>query len=138
MLKQIILSILVSVTIVGGTLWIISNNINDNNNDSANTNTDKISTTFDSEGNQIIDITAKGGYWPREIYAKANTPTILKVKTSGTWDCSASLVIPKLSYRNFLQPSGTEEIKIPAEKAVGTVQGLCSMGMYNFKVNFVP
>ena len=64
-------------------------------------------------------------------------PTILRMKTSGTFDCSASLVIPKLSYQKFLQPSGTEEINIPSEQAQGTMQGLCSMGMYNFQIKFL-
>ena len=68
--------------------------------------------------------------------AKAGIPTILRVKTNGTFDCSASLAIPNLSYQKFLQPSGTEDIAITAEQARGTLQGLCSMGMYNFQVVF--
>lgn len=88
------------------------------------------------DGKQIIDISAKGGYSPRVVAAKAGVPTVLRVTTSGTFDCSASVVIPKLSYQKFLQPSGTEDIAISAEQAQGTLQGLCAMGMYNFQIKF--
>ncbi len=87
-------------------------------------------------GTQIIDITAKGGYSPRVVVAKAGVPTVLRVTTNGTFDCSASVVIPKLSYQKFLQPSGTAEIPISAAQATGTLQGLCAMGMYNFQIQF--
>jgi len=88
------------------------------------------------DGTQFIDISAKGGYSPRIVAAKAGVPTILRMNTSGTFDCSASVVIPKLSYQKFLQPSGTEEITLTAEQARGTLQGLCAMGMYNFQIKF--
>ncbi|MFI5260522.1 MAG: cupredoxin domain-containing protein [Candidatus Paceibacteria bacterium] len=88
------------------------------------------------DGKQLIDITAKGGYSPRVVTAKAGVPTILRVTTNGTFDCSASVVIPKLSYEKFLKPSGTEDIAISAEQAQGTLQGLCAMGMYNFQIKF--
>ncbi len=88
------------------------------------------------DGKQLIDITAKGGYSPRVVMAKAGVPTVLRVTTNGTFDCSASVVIPKLSYQKFLKPSGVEEIAISAEQAQGTLQGLCSMGMYNFQIKF--
>lgn len=89
-----------------------------------------------TDGRQFVDITAKGGYSPRVVVAKAGIPTTIRVKTNGTFDCSASLVIPKLSYRQFLQPSGEVDIDIPAEEATGTIQGLCAMGMYNFQIKF--
>lgn len=88
------------------------------------------------DGKQIIDISAKGGYSPRVVLARAGMPTVLRMNTRGTFDCSASLVIPKLSYQRFLKPSGTEEIPIDASQAQGTMQGLCSMGMYNFQIRF--
>lgn len=88
------------------------------------------------DGKQIIDLTAKGGYSPRVIDAKAGTLTILRVTTKGTFDCSASLVIPKLSYQKLLQPSGVEEITIAVEQAQGTLRGTCSMGMYGFQIKF--
>jgi plastocyanin domain-containing protein len=88
------------------------------------------------DGRQFIDITARGGYSPRLISAKAGVETVVRVTTKDTYDCSVSLVIPKLDYRKFLGSSGTEEIVIPAEKAKGTVSGTCSMGMYSFKIVF--
>lgn len=88
------------------------------------------------DGTQFVDITAKGGYSPRVVTAKAGIPTVLRVTTNGTFDCSSSVVIPKLSYQKFLKPSGTEDIVIPADQAQGTLQGLCAMGMYNFQIKF--
>jgi len=87
-------------------------------------------------GIQIIEVLARGGYSPRRIEAKAGMPTVLKVSTKNTFDCSAALVIPQMNYRKMLSPSGTEEIQISAENAQGTFKGMCSMGMYGFEINF--
>jgi len=125
--KPVIISIVVSVLLVGGAFWLSARSSGGGGGSA---------TATIVGGVQYVDITAKGGYSPRVIEAKAGMPTVLRMKTNGTFDCSASLVIPKLSYQKFLQPSGTEEILIPAEQAVGTVQGLCSMGMYNFQIRF--
>ncbi len=95
--------------------------------------TQNVSTANDK---QIIEIDAKGGYSPRMSIAKANVPTILRVKTSSTFDCSSSLRIPALSYSKNLPPSGTTDIEIPAQAAGSTLKALCSMGMYNFSVEF--
>ncbi len=57
------------------------------------------------EGGQIVAITARGGYSPRISNAQANIPTVLKMVTNGTFDCSSSLVIPSLNYRTNLPPS---------------------------------
>jgi plastocyanin domain-containing protein len=73
---------------------------------------------------------------PQNTNAKANTPTVLKVNTQGTFDCSASLVIPDLGYKQFLPPQGTTEITIPPQKPGTSLTGVCSMGMYNFTINF--
>ena len=88
------------------------------------------------DGKQIIVITAKGGYSPRRTSAKAGIPTIIKMDTRGTFDCSSALAIPSIGYRNNLPPSGETAIEIPPQ-AVGTsMRGLCVMGMYNFSINF--
>ena len=125
-----LVSVIISGFLIGTAFWFIS----------AKPNTGEISGVIPAativDGKQIIDITAKGGYSPRRVTAKAGIPTILRVSTNGTFDCSASLVIPKLSYQKFLQPSGTEEIAIAPEQAQGTLQGLCAMGMYNFQITF--
>ena len=128
--KSIFISVVVSGLFIGIAFWFVSV--------SPNTGKDGgvVPTATIIDGKQIIDISAKGGYSPRRVVAKAGIPTILRVSTKGTFDCSASLVIPKLSYQKFLQPSGIEDIAISAEQAQGTMQGLCSMGMYNFQVIF--
>lgn len=87
-------------------------------------------------GVQFIDITVKGGYEPRHTTAKAGIPTIIRMKTSGTYDCSAALSIPKLNYRKNLLPNGVTEIEMPPQEAGSTLTGTCSMGMYNFSINF--
>lgn len=126
---HLIISLAVSVVLVGWAFWAVAPRTDSVTSGSA-------PTASIVEGVQYIDISAKGGYSPRIVSAKAGVPTTLRVATRGTFDCSASLVIPALSYQKFLPASGVEEIQIPAEKAQGTLQGLCSMGMYSFKVVF--
>lgn len=87
-------------------------------------------------GKQIIEIGAKGGYLPKISVAKANIPTILRVQTRGTFDCSSALAIPSIGYRANLPPSGITEIEVPAQKSGSTLRGLCAMGMYNFQIKF--
>ncbi|MFA7309733.1 MAG: cupredoxin domain-containing protein [Candidatus Paceibacterota bacterium] len=123
------IAILVSALILGGIFyWGASRSNSIENN---------VAAVSIESGTQIITISAKGGYSPRVVEATKGVPTILRMKTNGTFDCSASLVIPKLSYQKFLPSSGTEEIPISAEQAQGTMQGLCSMGMYNFQIRFL-
>lgn len=126
--KSIIISLVMSVLLIGGAFWLTTRSLAGG--------AEGTSAASVVDGTQYIDISAKGGYSPRIVTAKAGMPTVLRVKTSGTFDCSASLVIPKLSYQKFLQPSGTEEIAISPEQAQGTMQGLCAMGMYNFQIQF--
>jgi plastocyanin domain-containing protein len=87
-------------------------------------------------GKQIIEITAKGGYYPRATTAKAGVPTVIRMNTKGTFDCSSALNIPKIGFQKFLPSAGKTDIDISAEQASGTLQGICSMGMYNFGVAF--
>ncbi len=127
---RIIIALAASAVLIGWAFWFVSAKPQENG---AGV-TAPTATIVD--GKQFVDITAKGGYSPRVVVAKAGIPTILRVTTNGTFDCSASVVIPKLSYQKFLQPSGTEDIAISAEQAQGTLQGLCAMGMYNFQIKF--
>jgi plastocyanin domain-containing protein len=88
------------------------------------------------DGVQYITIHANAGYSPRVSTAKAGIPTKLIVKTTGTYDCSASLVIKSLNYKKILPQTGEEIIDI-GTPVVGTpLLGVCGMGMYNFLVNF--
>jgi uncharacterized protein len=88
------------------------------------------------DGVQYVTIQARGGYSPRVSTAQANIPTKLIVKTNGTFDCSAALVIRSIGYQNILQQTGEEIIDLDTPQA-GTLQGLCSMGMYSFAVDFI-
>ncbi|MDP2642201.1 MAG: hypothetical protein Q8P21_02835 [bacterium] len=89
------------------------------------------------DGVQIVEIVARGGYQPRKSVAQAGIPTILRFKTNGTFDCSLSLRIPSQNVSLFLPQSGNTDIDIGTPEA-GTLQGMCSMGMYRFSVEFLP
>jgi plastocyanin domain-containing protein len=91
----------------------------------------------EQNGIQYIDLTAKGGYYPNSIEAKANIDTVLRVKTSGTFDCSSAIAIPSLNYRATLPPTGITEIKVPPQITNSTLKGSCSMGMYKFTIKFI-
>ena len=121
---------MISALMVGWSLWFVPGK------SGAAVNPSGLSPVSFSEGKQIIDIFAKGGYSPRIISVKAGLPTVLRMKTENTYDCSASLVIPAISYRRFLPPTGITEISISAEQARGAMRGLCAMGMYNFQIRF--
>jgi len=95
-----------------------------------------INNVTSTNGKQIIEISAKGGYSPRLSEAKADTPSVIRVKTNGTYDCSSYLVIPSVGYRSALPQTGVTDIEIPAQKSGTILQGLCGMGMYNFQVKF--
>ncbi len=84
---------------------------------------------------QYITVNAKGGYSPKVSTAKAGIPTKLIVKTDGTYDCSASLVIRSIGYQKILSQTGEEVIDLGIPEAGQLLQGLCGMGMYNFKIN---
>src|SRR3989344_4641689 len=125
---QMLTALAISATVIGIAFWIVPTN------SEVSGGGLPAPTAVIVDGTQIIDITAKGGYSPRVVVAKAGIPTVVRIATKDTFDCSASVVIPRLSYQKFLQPSGIEEIQITADQATGTLQGLCSMGMYNFKI----
>lgn len=88
------------------------------------------------DGKQVVAIVAKGGYTPRNSNAKANMPTVLKVITNSTFDCSSSIVISDIGYRKYLPSSGETLIDIPPQQPGTVMQGTCSMGMYRFAIHF--
>jgi plastocyanin domain-containing protein len=88
------------------------------------------------DGIQYITIGARGGYSPKISTAQAGVPTKLIVKTNGTYDCSSSLVIRSIGYQKILPQTGEEIIDIGVPESGVPLQGTCSMGMYNFSVNF--
>jgi len=135
-----------SYLIIGGTLIIIiliiafskpapkTTKYNEVNN---NSNSEAISPNVTTEnGKQIITIDVKGGYDPELTIAKANIATIIRAKTSSTFDCSSALRIPAINYSKNLPPTGTTDIEIPNQTAGNSLRGLCSMGMYSFEIKF--
>ncbi len=88
------------------------------------------------DGVQYITILASGGYSPQTSTAKAGIPTKLIVKTNGAYDCSASLVIRDVGFQKILPQTGETEIDIGTKNRGETLQGVCSMGMYSFVINF--
>lgn len=86
---------------------------------------------------QIIEIDAKGGYSPKLTTAKAGVPTVLRLKTSGTYDCSSAVTIPSVGFRKNLVATGITEVEVPIKVAQGTLEGTCAMGMYSFSVRFL-
>jgi plastocyanin domain-containing protein len=88
------------------------------------------------DGKQVFEVLVKDGYQPREILAKAGVPVTLKMKTQGTYDCSAVFTIPKLGIRVQLQPTGEAAIDIPAQKSGDSINGVCGMGMLSLVIKF--
>ncbi len=87
------------------------------------------------DGKQIIVITAKGGYKPRQSVAKAGIPTIIRFNTNGTFDCSSSVRIPSMNISQILPRSGSTDIDI-GSGTLGVLKGSCGMGMYPFEIVF--
>ena len=103
---------------------------------SENNSTEAVQNSEIKDGIQYITINAKGGYSPKISAAKAGIPTKLIVKTDGTYDCSASLVIRSLGFQKILSQTGEEVIDIGIPEAGQPLQGVCGMGMYNFQIRF--
>lgn len=124
-------SIIITVTLV----IVISIMFFGYSKNSSELNSESVQNVEIKDGIQYITINAKGGYSPKVSTAQANIPTKLIMKTNGTYDCSSSLVIRSIGYQKILPQTGEEVIDLGTPEA-GALQGLCSMGMYNFAVNF--
>lgn len=129
--KVITISVIFTVLAIGGIVMLLRNGDTD-----APIATGGQTNVTVVDGKQIIQINAKGGYAPRVTTAKANMPTVINVRTNGTFDCSTALTVPAVGFRSMLPSSGVTPIEIPPQQAGATVKGVCSMGMYNFAVNF--
>lgn len=125
-MKATIISIIIAGAVIAGAIWLAGGG-------DKTASVDNVSLV---NGQQIIEIKAKGGYSPRLTEAQAGVPTILKIKTTGTFDCSSALTIPELKYRFSLPLSGETLVEVPPQVAGSTLEGLCSMGMYNFQIRF--
>lgn len=88
-----------------------------------------------TRGEQIVEISARGGYHPVRSLAKVGIPTVLRFETHGSFDCSSFIRIPALKLTQPLQQTGTTDVAVGV-RPVGTLQGMCTMGMYHFQVEF--
>lgn len=127
-MKSTIISIVVALGLIGGAMFLSSNNSGPTNSVPAN----NVSVV---NGQQIVTINAKGGYQPQKSIAKAGLPTVLRFVTSGSFDCSSSIRIPSLGISKILPQSGNTDIDAGTQQ-VGVLQGTCGMGMYRFEVDF--
>jgi len=130
-MKNIVISLLAVAVLVGAAVLFTSGD------KKTNTSTGQISNNVSIvDGEQIIEINAKGGYSPRATTAKAGIPTVIKMKTKNTFDCSSAIIIPSLGYRNNLPPSGETLINVSSQKVGSVLKGMCAMGMYGFRIKF--
>lgn len=128
-MKSIIVAILIAGLFIWGAL-LLSNWSPDNAEKSQGNNVSVV------DGKQIITIVAKGRYFPSKTTVQANMPTVLRVQTNGTFDCSSALTIPAIGYRANLPPSGVTDIELPAQKEGTLIRGICGMGMFDFAIQF--
>lgn len=126
MQKNIIISIAISLALIGGTLYFVSDRTTPSGIQSQNVEI--------RDGVQYVTITAKGGYSPSVTQIKGGVPTKLVVKTDGTYDCTASLIVRSVGFQKILQPTGEEIIDLGIPKSGEKVLGVCGMGMYNFQI----
>jgi plastocyanin domain-containing protein len=128
-MKSVLLGMLIAVIAIGGGIFLFSR-AGSQPAAPAGSNVAVV------EGKQVVTINAKGGYAPRVTVAKAGMATDLKIVTRGTFDCSSALTIPSIGYRTNLPPSGETVVEVPPQKTGTKLQGVCSMGMYNFSIAF--
>ena len=110
-MKSTIIAVCIGITLVGGAFALSKKSGSTSTVPSEN----NVSVV---DGKQIVTIGAKGGFSPQLTTAKADMPTILRVKTQGTFDCSSTLNIPSLSYQENLPPTGTTDIEIPPQRTL--------------------
>lgn len=130
MQKNTVLSIVSSLVLIGGIVYFISDRPAPSGG-GAGSQTQNVEIR---DGVQYVTILAKGGYSPRVSEIKSGLSTKLIVKTDGTYDCSASLIIRSLGFQKILQPTGEESIDMGVLESGDKVQGVCGMGMYSFQI----
>lgn len=132
-MKSTSFSLVVAAIIIAGSLLIVTSGGSSKSSDTPKeTSVQNVSVTNDI---QTIEIKAKGGYWPRKSVAKAGIPTVLRINTGGTYDCSAAIRIPSLAVAKMLPPNGSTDIDLGTPEQ-GKLNGTCGMGMYNFQIDF--
>jgi len=135
MQKNIIISILISIAIVFGSLFFLTKDSAADLTPSPDIPKYTIAENVEiKDGVQYITVKAGGGYSPRVSTVQAGISTKLIIKTNNTYDCTASLVIRQIGFQKILKPTGEEIIDLGILKSGENIQGLCSMGMYNFQI----
>ena len=100
--------------------------------------TEEVGTVVEvKDGVQYITILASGGYFPNKTSAQSGIPTKLIMRTTGSFDCSASLVIRSIGFQKILPQTGETEIDLGTPKKGEPLTGVCGMGMYSFTVDFI-
>jgi len=94
------------------------------------------SNVYMEDGTQIIEIQAKGNYTPALTRAKAGLPSILRLVTKDTFDCTSIVAIPSMGYQARLPLSGATDIPLAAQAAGTTLVGICGMAMFRFDIEF--
>lgn len=134
-MDKTVLSIVIGSLIIGGSIFLTAKNEIGTSGDTKEPIVNNVNNVQIVDGKQVIDLRARGGYQPRRSNAKAGMPTVLKVNTSGTFDCSASIRIPSLGIAKYLPSTGVTEFDLGTPQ-VGIMQGSCGMGMYPFEIDF--
>ena len=126
----VLISIIIAVIMLGTAFYIKAGNQQNISNEPAPV------PIKEENGIQVIRILARGGYSPRQIFAKAGAPVRIEMETKMTYDCSSVFVIPSLKYQKRLPPTGVTVIDVPAQSPGSSLIGLCGMGMYSFEIKF--
>ncbi len=129
-MKGTVISIGIAGALIIGSIFIVGQRGQSRGSDVSANNVSVIN------GAQIVEIMARGGYYPGISQAKAGVPTVLRMKTNGSYDCSSAVSIPSLGVFKNLPASGSTDIEIPAQSAGTRFLGTCAMGMYRFEVDF--
>ena len=85
---------------------------------------------------QIITVRAKNGYLPAETTAKAGIPTILRLQTENTYDCSAAISIPQVNINQVLAATEQKDYYIGKREENSIITGSCSSGSGGFTIKF--
>lgn len=131
--KGVVIFMVITVLIVIG--FIVSNG--SGNSTSTNANSAPSNAVTVTGDKQIVEITARGGYTPGSVSAKAGVPTILRMNSNGASGCERALRIASLGVSKTLPTNGNTDIDLGTQSAGAKIKGSCSMGMYTFVVNFI-
>lgn len=129
-MKSTAIAIIVAAALIGGAIMFAGKSSPTGADTSGSVNNVSV-----VDGKQVIEISAKGGYSPKRTIAKAGIPTVLRMETNGTFDCSSVVRVPSLGLYKNLPPSGSTDIDVGTPQAQ-SLQVVCGMGMYSFQVDF--